>query len=166
MDNFFTWFFLIIWFIFFIAQILGKAKKNIPQQNKDQNNRDDFSFDTIFGEQKPQAKNEKEYDRQKTIRDIFSEFDLEDKYSEHTKVEPINYDNYIPINKKSIETLKQERKSELNELFTEKKINNNLQLTAIKEKLKKPNSFKEAIILAEILGKPKALRGRWQRNLF
>ncbi len=166
MDNFLSWIFLIIWIIFFISQFLGKNKKQNPQQNNDQNRNDDFSLDTIFSDSQEQTKSERIKTKEEILRDIFYNTDFDDRYSEHKKTEEINYDTFSTVREKVSDfTAKNKKILKSPTLKTDNKKEVKAAVNFL-EKLKDPESLKEAILLAEILGKPKALRGRWQRNLF
>lgn len=155
----------ILVFIFFVWSIIGglksDKKKKIPQKKLPQNYRGeakktlpsynktpDQILGDLFGIKIPKGE---EYSESYESQDIEKEVDDIKKLDQITKTQwDLDYDNFSAF--------ENEQKNVLNHSYEIKKTNKISQSKVIIEKLKNKSSLKDAVIISEILNKPKALR--------
>ncbi len=122
----------------------GKAKRPLPSYNKPP----EEILGDLFGFKVPKSE---EYSDSYESKDLEKEVDDFEKINRVTKTQwDLDYDNFS--------TFENEQKIVLNHSYEIKQTNKTNYSKVITNKLKNRSSLKDAIIISEILNKPKSLR--------
>ncbi|MEW6653065.1 MAG: hypothetical protein AB1394_06285 [Bacteroidota bacterium] len=162
-------------FLFVIWSLLGSAfkKKPEPQKQQQQNRQKSGTqkkttnysakdvLEDIFGVPLPKTENEHQdhYGKRHSPNDYDSDWQVEYRNLEKTKsveskeLSLVDYDKLA-----SLEVHGKTRRVKPAEIFTFNTSSTNERTREIKSKFKDINSIRDAVIIAEILNKPKALR--------